>query len=217
MPVPRTRGRWSNDYGMQNKNKPPPLIDLFLLKNVKNKSLMYAPPPTPSPPLHCALPIYTTTKPRSALKKKKLGDAAQAAAARALRLRKSAGEFQAATVHEAQALEVATREEAWLKAEAAAAKAAEEAAKAAAREEDMQRERERAAAEAQAAVARARAAEEAAGAAAAAAVEAAEAAKKVCECVLCPLCLLVCILYLSPRTAVSAIGLDVVRGGTRGV
>lgn len=107
-----------------------------------------------------------------------LGDAAEAARARALRLRRSAQDSEDAAKDEERAIETAKLQESRLQVQAAAMKAEAEAAAAAAEEEKAQREREEAAMAAKEALERARAAEEAAGAAKAAAIAAAEAARR---------------------------------------
>lgn len=107
-----------------------------------------------------------------------LGEAAEAAAARALRLRTSAKDSEIAAQREIEAIDFAERQESCLQVQAAAARAEAEAAAAAAEEERARREREEAARAAKEALARVQAAEEAAGAATAAATAAAEAARR---------------------------------------
>lgn len=107
-----------------------------------------------------------------------LGDLAEAAGARARKLRTAAEDCEAGARSEMEAIEAAIREESRLTAVAAAAKAAREAAIAAAEEEKAQRERAEAARDARAAVEKARAAEQAAAEAAEVAIAAAAAARQ---------------------------------------
>lgn len=109
---------------------------------------------------------------------RQLGDLAEAAGARALKLRTAAEDCEAGARREMEAIEGAIREESRLTAVAVAAKAAREAAIAAAEEEKAQRERAEAARDAREAVEKARAAEQAAAEAAQAAIAAVAAARQ---------------------------------------
>ncbi|CAN0016941.1 unnamed protein product [Ascophyllum nodosum] len=117
----------------------------------------------------------------AAVRVKELGNQAETARSRALRLKSHAEETAAAAAVVADTVESYSRREAQLVAEAAAARAAKEAAFAAAQEEEMRQKRKEAAAVAQVAVSRAKALEEAEAEAVEAARVAMEAALRATE------------------------------------